>query len=136
MAWRPSPPELIRRFDAAIPAGVERRKMFGYSAAFLGGRLFAGLHQESVVLRLGPADRAELLAVPGAERFEPMPGRAMGDRARPRACGDAAAEGGEEEGAAETPNANVLESESLRCDRLLPLPRAAREREGARCDLA
>jgi TfoX/Sxy family transcriptional regulator of competence genes len=79
MAWRPSPPELIRRFDAAIPAGVERRKMFGYSAAFLGGRLFAGLHQESVVLRLGPADRAELLAVPGAERFEPMPGRAMGD---------------------------------------------------------
>jgi hypothetical protein len=81
MTLRKSSPELIGRFDRAVlkdPA-VERRKMFGFPAAFLGGRLFASLHEEDVILRLGEADRGELLRVPGARRFEPRPGRAMGD---------------------------------------------------------
>lgn len=81
MAWRKAPPALVATFDRAIPAdrGVERRKMFGYPAAFLGGRLFAGLHQEDFILRLGEADRDELLALPGARPFEPMQGRVMRD---------------------------------------------------------
>jgi TfoX/Sxy family transcriptional regulator of competence genes len=39
--------------------------------------MFAGLHQEDMILRLGEADRAQLLKRPGAKLFEPMPGRPM-----------------------------------------------------------
>jgi hypothetical protein len=81
MALRKSSPWLVARFERAVPddPAVDQRKMFGFPAAFLGGRLFASLHQEDVILRLGEADRGELLRVPGARRFEPRPGRVMGD---------------------------------------------------------
>jgi len=79
MAWRKSPPELIALFDAAIPtdARVERRKMFGYPAAFTNGHLFAGLHQESLILRLDESDCAKLCEAGKAGPFEPMAGRRM-----------------------------------------------------------
>jgi hypothetical protein len=32
--WQPAPQEWIDAFDAALPKNVERRKMFGYPAAF------------------------------------------------------------------------------------------------------
>jgi TfoX/Sxy family transcriptional regulator of competence genes len=78
MAWRKSPPELVRAFDAALPQrdGVERRKMFGYPAAFVNGNMFAGLHQDDVLVRLSEAERQALLAR-GGRNFEPMPGRVM-----------------------------------------------------------
>lgn len=78
--WRKSPPELIALFDAALPDDrrVERRKMFGYPAGFVGGRLFAGLHQETVVLKLDAPDRETLARDHGGVRFEPTPGRRMG----------------------------------------------------------
>ena len=81
MAWRKSPPELVALFDAAVPDDrhVERRKMFGYPAAFVNGKLFAGLYQESVVLKLAGADREELRRAHGAQSFEPRPGRRMGE---------------------------------------------------------
>lgn len=53
--------------------------MFGYPAAFLGGRLFASLYREEVVLKLSPKHRAEFLKLPGCRPFEPRPGRVMGD---------------------------------------------------------
>jgi TfoX/Sxy family transcriptional regulator of competence genes len=78
MAWRKSSPELIASFDRALPADarVERRKMFGYPAAFVNGNMMAGLHQENVILRLAEADRARLAAA-GGMPFEPTPGRRM-----------------------------------------------------------
>lgn len=81
MAWQKSPPELIARFDQLVPADarVERRKMFGYPAAFVNGRLFAGLHQADLVLKLPAQDRTLLQEHGHARPFEPMPGRAMGD---------------------------------------------------------
>jgi TfoX/Sxy family transcriptional regulator of competence genes len=77
--WRKSPDELVTLFDAALPDDprVERRKMFGYPSAFVGGNLFAGLHQESVIVRLNESERAAAIAEQGACMFEPMPGRAM-----------------------------------------------------------
>jgi TfoX/Sxy family transcriptional regulator of competence genes len=79
MAWRKSPPALVELFDAVVPADprIERRKMFGYPAAFVAGRLFAGLHQESFILKLSEPDRDTLCAEHGARAFEPMPGRRM-----------------------------------------------------------
>jgi TfoX/Sxy family transcriptional regulator of competence genes len=79
MAWRRSPEVLIQLFADALPddARIERRKMFGYPCAFIGGHLFAGLHQESFIVRLSEADRARAKAQHGARAFEPMPGRSM-----------------------------------------------------------
>jgi TfoX/Sxy family transcriptional regulator of competence genes len=70
---------LKQLFDSVLPADprVERRSMFGCPCAFAGGNMFIGLHQENMIVRLGEADRAALLARPGAEIFEPMEGRPM-----------------------------------------------------------
>ncbi|MBI2831104.1 MAG: TfoX/Sxy family protein [Chloroflexi bacterium] len=79
MKWRPAPPALVRKFDSVMEAvpQAERRKMFGYPAAFANGYMFAGLHQDSFVLRLSPADYSAFLKLEGARPFEPMPGRTM-----------------------------------------------------------
>ena len=78
MAWRKSPPGLIAAFDAALPDDprVERRKMFGYPAAFANGNLFTGLHQESLMVRLPEKQRGDVAKLGGGP-FEPMPGRPM-----------------------------------------------------------
>ena len=51
--------------------------MFGYPALFVGGNLVTGLFADRWMIRLAPDDLAELLALPGAEPFAPMPGRTM-----------------------------------------------------------
>ncbi len=52
--WKKVPDELARRFDAALPAadGVERRQMFGCPCAFVNGNMFAGLHEDRLILRI------------------------------------------------------------------------------------
>lgn len=79
MDFTPSPGELAALFDRLVPADpdVSRRKMFGWPAAFVAGRMFASLHRDSMVVRLGSAELATFLALPGARPFEPMPGRPM-----------------------------------------------------------
>jgi TfoX/Sxy family transcriptional regulator of competence genes len=79
MAWRKSPPPLVELFERTVPRApdVERRQMFGYAAAFVNGNLFAGLHQESFILRLDAEHREQAGVEHGARPFEPMPGRRM-----------------------------------------------------------
>jgi TfoX/Sxy family transcriptional regulator of competence genes len=74
-----SPPEILERFEwlAARVPDVERRKMFGYPALFVGGNLVTGLYEDSWMIRLPDEDLTELLALPGARPFSPMPGRSM-----------------------------------------------------------
>ena len=76
--WKPASEEWTRAFDAALPQSktVERRKMFGYPAAFVNGNMACGLHQDGLVLRLGEDDRAALQKEGGVP-FEPMKGRVM-----------------------------------------------------------
>jgi TfoX/Sxy family transcriptional regulator of competence genes len=76
--WRKPDPELVERFHEAVAGveGAEVRKMFGSPAAFVGGNMTAGLHQDAFMVRLSDADRAERLA-DGWSTFEPMPGRPM-----------------------------------------------------------
>lgn len=78
-SFEKSPPELVARFDAAAERFPEaqRRKMFGYPALFIGGNLVTGLFADSWMIRLGEADLAELIDVPGAGPFSPMAGRTM-----------------------------------------------------------
>lgn len=73
-----NPPWLVELFDAAL-AGSEatRRMMFGSACAFVGGNLSCGLFGTSLFVRLADPDRRRLLALPGAEPFDPMGGRPM-----------------------------------------------------------
>lgn len=79
MQWKKPSPELVETFDRALSAYplAERRQMFGMPAAFVNGNMFAGLHEERMVLRLAPDGLREALEVRGAAPFEPMPGRPM-----------------------------------------------------------
>ena len=76
--WRKPTPELVDRFHEAVAGieGVEVRRMFGFPAAFIGGNMTAGLHQDTVMVRLPDAERQERIAA-GWSLFEPMPGRPM-----------------------------------------------------------
>jgi TfoX/Sxy family transcriptional regulator of competence genes len=78
-AFERSPEGLVARFDdvAARHPEAQRRKMFGYPALFVGGNMATGLFADRWVVRLHKEDTAELLALPGAEPFAPMPGRTM-----------------------------------------------------------
>ena len=79
MAWTKSPETLIALFDGIVPdaPGVERRKMFGYPCAFVNGNMFMGLHQDNMVLRLGPDERAAFIERYDTALFDPMGGRPM-----------------------------------------------------------
>ena len=79
MAWRKSPQSLIDLFDRVVPDDprLERRKMFGYPAAFVNGNMCMGLHQEDFIVRLLPEDREKIKESLGATAFEPMKGRTM-----------------------------------------------------------
>jgi TfoX/Sxy family transcriptional regulator of competence genes len=78
MAWERSPQELAERFGRVMDRfpDAERRKMFGYPAAFVGGNMVTGLHQRDWVVRLAEDQQAAARAE-GAAAFEPMPGRPM-----------------------------------------------------------
>ncbi len=75
-----SPPELVERFTAVTAQlpDVERRQVFGYPCLLVGGNMVTGLHGAAWFVRLADTDRAELLRLPGAGPFEPIPGRPMG----------------------------------------------------------
>jgi TfoX/Sxy family transcriptional regulator of competence genes len=77
-SWRKAPPELVDKFNSVIPGPpAQTRQMFGYPAAFVGGNMFMGLHEDRFILRLPEQEREKLLNVAGAEVFEPMAGRPM-----------------------------------------------------------
>jgi TfoX N-terminal domain len=77
--WQKAPDALVRAFDRALPdePRVERRAMFGYPCAFVGGNMFAGLRGADLIVRLPPDARATLLEMPGARIFEPIVGQPM-----------------------------------------------------------
>src|SRR5207249_864451 len=79
MKWIKSPPQLVARFDAAVPRGgaVVRKPMFGYPALYLNGNMFAGTYQDKVVVRLATEDRDKAVRQIKALPFVPMPGRPM-----------------------------------------------------------
>jgi hypothetical protein len=82
MSFDKSSPDLINRFEAALPRDpiVQRKKMFGYPAAFVHGNYFAGLHEQNVVVRLPALLRQKLPELADATVFDPMgTGKGMKD---------------------------------------------------------
>ena len=77
-AWRKAPPELVERFEAGTAGidGLERRQMFGYPAAFVGGNLTTSLHRDAWIVRLPEHERTPRTAA-GWATFSPMAGRPM-----------------------------------------------------------
>lgn len=53
-SWKKVPAALTVAFDASLPASplVQRRQMFGCPCAFVNGHMFAGLHEERLIVRL------------------------------------------------------------------------------------
>lgn len=77
-SWNKITPEQAARFDAALPSGAERRKMFGCPCAFVNGHMFTGVHNDEINVRLAEDDRAKFLAsYDGARIFSPMKGMQM-----------------------------------------------------------
>jgi TfoX/Sxy family transcriptional regulator of competence genes len=79
--WEKPNERLVKLLDEIVAglefdAPVDYRPMFGCPAYFTGGNLFAGVWQETMMLRLSEDERAEVTAA-GGRPFEPMPGRAM-----------------------------------------------------------
>ena len=72
----PTTAALFRRLLPDRP-DVTVRPMFGQTAAFLDGEMFAGTFGPHVFARLDESSRAELLAVPGATVFAPVKNRPM-----------------------------------------------------------
>jgi TfoX/Sxy family transcriptional regulator of competence genes len=81
MAWKKAPAALKALMEKAMEGiDAERRTMFGFPCWFVKGNMFAGLFEDSVFVRLSPAqaDRARAAGTPFPP-FSPVPGRAMKD---------------------------------------------------------
>lgn len=78
MKFDKAPADGLALFARAIPADprVERRKMFGYDAAFINGHMFAGTWATGVIVKL-PIDEVRAQILEGAQAFDPMGGRVM-----------------------------------------------------------
>jgi TfoX N-terminal domain len=80
-AFEKSPPELVERFAAVLDRvatpGTQRRQMFGYPCAFVGGHMATGLFAGSWWVRLPEERLAAVLGSGEGRPFEPMPGRPM-----------------------------------------------------------
>ncbi len=64
--------------DAVADLDCQPRKMFGCPCYFVNNNMFAGVHEDNLILRLSPEDR-EAIAAEHDEvgHFEPMAGRPM-----------------------------------------------------------
>lgn len=76
----PRPDDATRvYFKSILPedSRIGVRPMFGNLAGFVNGNMFTGVFGSRVFVRLPEAERAELLAIVGAEVFAPMEGRPL-----------------------------------------------------------
>jgi len=79
MAWKKSSLDAVQRFDALVAVkGAKRGVLFGCPIYVLEGERYATLYQDQVVLRLSPADAADLISRSG-RAFEPIKGRRSKD---------------------------------------------------------
>jgi TfoX/Sxy family transcriptional regulator of competence genes len=79
MAWKKASPALIEMLEEAVRAyDCDRRFMFGSPTFFVNGNMFAGVFEDTVIIRLSESDRQAAYA--GHDEvgpFTPMEGRPM-----------------------------------------------------------
>ena len=79
MPWKKANPDLVRLLEKVIiDFPCDRRFMFGSPTFFVNGNMFAGVHQDTVILRFS-LDAQKKLYTKYAEAgpFTPMPNRPM-----------------------------------------------------------
>ncbi len=83
MAWKKAPEALKAMMETAMSGiDAEKRTMFGFPCWFVNGNMFAGLFEDSVFVRLSPAQTEKARAAGRPfPLFAPMPGRPMKDYA-------------------------------------------------------
>ena len=79
MPWQKANPALIEALEkVVIEYSCDCRLMFGSTTFFVNNNMFAGVHQDTVILRLLDTERAALYkAHPEAGPFTPIPNRPM-----------------------------------------------------------
>lgn len=79
MKWKKVSPEMSEILEDALKGyACEKRPMFGCPAYFINNNMFAGVHQDVIILRLSENDRREIAAASDEiVNFEPMEGRPM-----------------------------------------------------------
>lgn len=81
MAFQRPGPEILELFERVAPGPpiAVAKKMFGMPCRFANERLFMGVFEQSIMLRLAPEAREELLRMPGAALFQPGEGMTMSE---------------------------------------------------------
>ncbi len=81
MSWKKVSPELRELLEKSLlPFDCQKKFMFGAPTYFVNNNMFAGIHQDTIIIRLPENDRREILSkYDEAAPFEPMAGRIMKD---------------------------------------------------------
>jgi len=79
MAWKKASAELIKLLEQSmVNYRCDRKAMFGSPTFFVNNNMFAGVHQDTIIIRLSEQDRQEIQSsYDEAAPFEPMEGRIM-----------------------------------------------------------
>jgi TfoX/Sxy family transcriptional regulator of competence genes len=79
MEWKKVTPELKALLETSMSSfDCEKRAMFGAPTFFKNGNMFAGIHGDTIIIRLSEKDRREIVSkYKDASPFEPMKGRFM-----------------------------------------------------------
>jgi TfoX/Sxy family transcriptional regulator of competence genes len=79
MAWKKVSAELRELLEESMLSfDCQKRFMFGSPTYFVNNNMFAGIHQDTIIIRLSEKDREEVLSTyDEAMPFEPMEGRIM-----------------------------------------------------------
>jgi TfoX/Sxy family transcriptional regulator of competence genes len=79
MAWKKASPELNELLEEAMYGyNADCRMMFGSHTFFVNNNMFAGVHEDMVILRLSEKDREEAFStLDEVKSFVPFDGRVM-----------------------------------------------------------
>jgi TfoX/Sxy family transcriptional regulator of competence genes len=79
MEWKKVTPELKKLLETGMESfASDKKSMFGAPTYFKNGNMFAGIHGDSIIVRLSDKDIKEVLKTHQQVRpFEPVKGRIM-----------------------------------------------------------
>jgi TfoX/Sxy family transcriptional regulator of competence genes len=79
MPWKKANIALIEMLEEAVRSfNCDRRMMFGSPTFFVNGNMFAGVFEDSILLRLSESDHRDIFArYDEVKPFTPMEGRVM-----------------------------------------------------------
>lgn len=79
MPWKKANKDLIKLLEETVPLyKCDMKAMFGSPTFFINGNMFAGVHEDTVILRLSEEDRKQIQSLHAEVKpFTPMQGHIM-----------------------------------------------------------